>query len=549
MAERLLLAPRHRAAIEALLKEHLPDVEVWAYGSRVNGRAHDGSDLDLVLRASGLREIPDDRFADFKDALRDSNIPFLVEARDWARLPETFHREIERNYVVLVGKLRDRDQTDTRRRHEWPTATIEEIAEKVAMGPFGSSIKVETFVPEGIPIISGQHLHGTRVDDAPGFNFITEEHAKKLANANVYRGDIIFTHAGNIGQAAYIPEHSIFSRYVVSQRQFYLRCNRSKILPEFVALYFKSPDGQHRLLANSSQVGVPSIAQPVTYLRTVEIPLPPLPEQRAIAHILGTLDDKIELNRRMNETLEAMARAIFRDWFVDFGPTRAKAEGRKPYLASEIWDLFPDALDDEGKPAGWEIRPASDLFRFNPRESVRKGTMTPYLDMAALPTVGLVPDAPVQREYKSGSKFKDGDTLFARITPCLENGKTAYVFDLGDEVVGTGSTEFIVIRSCAPRPKAASYLLARDPGFRACAEQSMAGTSGRQRADSEALSRYEVASPSDDRLWTALGNLIGPVMDRIIANAHESRSLTRTRDLLLPKLVSGEIRLHEAVRG
>ena len=298
MTERLLLAPRHRAAIEALLKEHLPDVEVWAYGSRVNGRAHDGSDLDLVLRAPGLREIPVDRFADFKDALRDSNIPFLVEARDWARLPETFHREIERDYVVLVGKvgkvgkLRGRDQADTSRRHEWPTATIEEIAEKVAMGPFGSSIKVETFVPEGIPIISGQHLHGTRVDDAPGFNFITEEHAKKLANANVYRGDIIFTHAGNIGQAAYIPEHSIFSRYVVSQRQFYLRCNRSKILPEFVALYFKSPDGQHRLLANSSQVGVPSIAQPVTYLRTVEIPLPPLSEQCAIAHVLGTLDDK-----------------------------------------------------------------------------------------------------------------------------------------------------------------------------------------------------------------------------------------------------------------
>ena len=110
MAERLLLAPRHRAAIEALLKEHLPGVEVWAHGSRVNGCAHDGSDLDLVLRASGLREIPDDRFADFKDALRDSNIPFLVEARDWARLPETFHREIERDYMVLVGKLRDRDQ-------------------------------------------------------------------------------------------------------------------------------------------------------------------------------------------------------------------------------------------------------------------------------------------------------------------------------------------------------------------------------------------------------------------------------------------------------
>ena len=98
-----------------------------------------------------------------------------------------------------------------------------------------------------------------------------------------------------------------------------MRCDPKKAIPEFVTYYFRSPEGQYKLLANSSQVGVPSIAQPVTYLRTIEIPLPPLPEQYAIAHILSTLDEKIELNRRMNETLEAMARAIFKDWFVDFG--------------------------------------------------------------------------------------------------------------------------------------------------------------------------------------------------------------------------------------
>jgi len=243
---------------------------------------------------------------------------------------------------------------------EWREARIAEVAEKVAMGPFGSSIKIETFVPSGVPVISGQHLHGSKVDDRVGFNFVSEDHADRLKNANVQRGDVIFTHAGNIGQVAFIPESSHFERYVISQRQFYMRCDRTKILPEFVVAYFKTPEGQHQLLANTSQVGVPSIAQPVTYLRTIEIPLPPLADQRAIAYILGTLDDKIALNRQMNETLEAIARALFKSWFVDFDPVRARAEGRDPGLPKSLANRFPARLVDSelgAIPEGWEIGP------------------------------------------------------------------------------------------------------------------------------------------------------------------------------------------------
>ena len=103
MTERLHLKPKHREALQVLLRERLPNVEVWAYGSRVNGRSHDGSDLDLVLRGPGLEEIPAGQLADFEEAVQESTIPFLVEARDWARLTDRFHREIERNYVVLVN--------------------------------------------------------------------------------------------------------------------------------------------------------------------------------------------------------------------------------------------------------------------------------------------------------------------------------------------------------------------------------------------------------------------------------------------------------------
>jgi type I restriction enzyme S subunit len=156
----------------------------------------------------------------------------------------------------------------------WDVNTIEEIADKVAMGPFGSSIKVSTFVESGIPVISGQHLKETTLDDNT-YRFVTEEHAEKLKRSNVYRGDIIFTHAGNIGQVSLIPEDSQYKRYVISQRQFYLRCDLSKASPLHLTYFFRSNEGQHVLLANASQVGVPSISRPSSYLRTIPFLNPP----------------------------------------------------------------------------------------------------------------------------------------------------------------------------------------------------------------------------------------------------------------------------------
>ncbi|MAY25602.1 MAG: hypothetical protein CMK02_04795 [Polycyclovorans sp.] len=120
---------------------------------------------------------------------------------------------------------------------EWQTVRIEDIAEKVAMGPFGSNIKVETFVATGVPVISGTHLRNVRLEDG-NFNFVTAEHAERMKNSNVFRGDVIFTHAGNIGQVAYIPPDSQYERYVISQRQFYLRCDLSKADPAFVSYFF-----------------------------------------------------------------------------------------------------------------------------------------------------------------------------------------------------------------------------------------------------------------------------------------------------------------------
>jgi len=184
----------------------------------------------------------------------------------------------------------------------WGVTQIGSIAEQIAMGPFGSNIKVETFVEFGVPVISGGHLKGTRLDDGE-FNFITEEHAARLTRSNVQRGDVIFTHAGNIGQVAIIPETSAYDRYIISQRQFYLRCNQEKMSPLFIVYFFKSPDGQHKLLANASQVGVPSIAKPATYLKSIEIRLPSRAVLTEFDSIVGALHLKAGHNELENKGL------------------------------------------------------------------------------------------------------------------------------------------------------------------------------------------------------------------------------------------------------
>jgi type I restriction enzyme S subunit len=264
-------------------------------------------------------------------------------------------------------------------------------------------------------------------------------------------------------------------------------------------------------------------------LSEIAVPHPPsIEEQRAIAHILGTLDDKIELNRKQNETLEAMGRALFKAWFVDFEPVRAKMQGRwqrgqsLPGLPAHLYDLFPDRLIESelGEiPEGWESVPASRLVEFNPSEPLRKETEAPYIEMAALPTSGSWPEPPVFRPYGSGMRFRNGDTLLSRITPCLENGKTAFVQCLPDNAVGWGSTEYIVMRPKLPVPQEFGYLLARDDGFREQAIRSMTGTSGRQRVQADSVAAFKLAAPSNKAVWDAFSRVVAPAFTSIKANS------------------------------
>ncbi|MBA3351280.1 MAG: restriction endonuclease subunit S, partial [Blastocatellia bacterium] len=278
------------------------------------------------------------------------------------------------------------------------------------------------------------------------------------------------------------------------------------------------------------------------------VQLPPLAEQKAIAAVLGALDDKIELNRRMNATLEAMARALFQSWFVDFDPVRAKLDARPPVgLDAATAALFPNEFQDSNLgpiPRGWTAKPLPEAVEVNPRRTLKAGTVAPYLDMKNLPTQGHSAEEVIDREFSSGTKFQNGDTLLARITPCLENGKTGYVDFLGDGQVGWGSTEYIVLAPKPPLPPQFGYLLARSDALRTHAIQNMTGTSGRQRVPSECLNSFLIAVPPP-AVARRFDQLTAPLMAKIKANSNESSTLSALRDALLPKLLSGELRLDQ----
>ena len=291
------------------------------------------------------------------------------------------------------------------------------------------------------------------------------------------------------------------------------RLNKEIADPFFYYYFFNSSIGRQTVEGIVEQVAAAGIRG--SDLAKLKIPLPPLPEQRAIAGILGALDDKIELNRRMNATLESMARSVFRQWFVE-----------------------------NEKVGSWKEVPLPEIIEVNPSRSLKKGEIAPYLDMANMPTQGHRGIEWIDRPFGSGTKFINGDTLLARITPCLENGKTAFVDFLKDGQVSWGSTEYIVFRPKPPLPPEYGYYLARSEELRSHAIQNMTGTSGRQRTPAICFNNYMVAVPPAD-LANKFGEFAKSVIAKIRANDEESRTLASLRDGLLPRLMREDVRVSE----
>jgi type I restriction enzyme S subunit len=349
-------------------------------------------------------------------------------------------------------------------------------------------------------------------------------------------GELLITIVGTVGETAIVPQE--MAGWNVARAISVLPV-KPEIGSYWVQLGLRSPAVtsmiQSRL--NTTVQATLNLGD----LSRLPIVLPPPCVRQSIAAILGALDDKIELNRRMNETLDAMARAIFKDWFVDFGPSRAKMEGRAPYLAPDIWSLFPDRLDDEGKPEGWRAGRLGDVAE-QVGQTVSPETLdpnTPYIGLEHMPRRSIaLSDWEGAGKVTSGKlAFRKSDFLFGKLRPYFHKVGIA-------PLDGICSTDIVVLN--AREPSAAAFVLVciSQDEFVAFTERTSDGTK-MPRTSWSRMERYGVCLP-DQAALEAFNAIANPMLDRIVANIHESRTLAATRDLLLPKLMSGEVRVSEA---
>jgi type I restriction enzyme S subunit len=228
---------------------------------------------------------------------------------------------------------------------------MNDLIDLISMGPFGSDIKVDNFVSDGVPVLNGSNVSSIKLIET-SFKYVTSEKSKALKKANAKRGDIVITHRGTVGQISYIPEDSRYDNYVISQSQFRVSLKRDLVDPIYFTYYFHTDEGQKRLLSFKSHVGVPALAQATTNFRLLEFPLIPLIEQQKIAKVLSDLDSKIELNNKINAELEAMAKTLYDYWFVQFDFPDSNG---KPYKTSGGKMVWNEELKRE-IPDGWEVK-------------------------------------------------------------------------------------------------------------------------------------------------------------------------------------------------
>lgn len=441
---------------------------------------------------------------------------------------------------------------------EWPVLELGAYPLEIIDGDRGAEYpKTADFTPSGYCLF----LNAGNVT-ANGFAFdqcayISEEKDKKLRKGRLLRNDTVATTRGTVGNFAFYDRSVPMSNIRINSGMVILRPDQRRVDPRFLYFAVRSPLFGSQIKSLTSGSAQPQL--PIRDMKKLRLPLPPIQEQRSIVDAIGSLDDKIKLNRRMNETLEAMAQAIFRDWFVDFGPTRRKLEGATDPLtimgglvqdterAQGLADLFPDALGDDGLPEGWREKELGTLV------VLLKRGLTPSYCEGGIPVInqkcirnGQVNFAVARRHDSMKRPPKERalqeEDVLVNSTGVGTLGRVATVRGLKEEA--TADSHVTICRADADRISKVVFSLFLE-GQQPLIETMGHGSTGQTELSPSSLAALRIpVAPS--QIQKAFDEIAAPLRSKVTANTEQSLALAATRDLLLPKLMSGEIRLSEA---
>ncbi|TLI96698.1 restriction endonuclease subunit S [Escherichia sp. E4694] len=375
-------------------------------------------------------------------------------------------------------------------------------------------------------------------------------------------GDLIISRVGSYGNISYVSKNE---KFCLGQNTAFIIPNEKNSYLYYALI---SPFVQQQI--NDMAVGAVQKTISLKSIKNLKIPYPELNIRNIISKKLRVIDNRISTNDKINQTLEQMSQTLFKSWFVDFDPvidnaldagnpipealqTRAELRQKvrnsadfKP-LPVEIRSLFPSEFEETELgwvPKGWTLKSVAKSININPSIKLPKNKIAKYVDMKSLPTQGYSISDIIEKPYSGGAKFQNNDTLFARITPCLENGKTGFVDFLDEKETAFGSTEFIVMRGTPQVHYLYVACLARESNFRLHAIQNMVGSSGRQRVQNSCFDSFYIAIPTP-AVMSLFSGKVSSYFDKMYFCNLENKSLTALRDTLLPKLISGELSLDD----
>jgi type I restriction enzyme S subunit len=433
---------------------------------------------------------------------------------------------------------------------DWTKCFVADIAahtkNALVGGPFGSNLVSKDYVPFGTPVIRGQNMgHGRWVSG--DFAYVSNAKTEELFPNTARPNDLVFTQRGTLGQVAIIPPQP-FGLYIISQSQMKLTVDTNKADNLFLYYFFISEEQQNYIKRNAIQTGVPHTN--LEHLRTTPLLLPSLSEQQAIAHILGSLDDKIELNRQMNKTLEAIAQATFKSWFIDFDPVRTKMEGREPYgMDVETAALFPDGFEDSelGEiPGGFCTTQIGELISLHRERLDPAKYPDKVFDCFSIPAFDEVqlPRRETGGQIKSNKYFVPFNAiLLSKLNPRIPR---VWLPKVSSKQMSICSTEFIVALPKTGYSREYIYSIFKSPVFLSVFATLVTGTTGsHQRVQPEHLLKLPIVLPNNN-LIARFTKIVMPLYELIAQNLEEASTLISIRDTLLPKLISGQIRVKEA---